>query len=166
MQPVLFPFAPQQRLPLQLPELHCEFELHEDPSDFFATTHAQFDRENPEEHLLQSPSESHDVQPVVWPLVPQHLEPLQLPEPHSEFELHEDPSERFESVQQFPQSIQSVPQSQYELPSSQSPSRLYGQVFEGVKLHVAGHFVLTLSPISSVLVQPPASFRTAQVAGS
>jgi hypothetical protein len=48
--------------------------------------------EYPELHSAQSPSWSHFVHPVLFPLEPQHLPPLQLPDEHPDPEEHPPPS--------------------------------------------------------------------------
>ena len=45
----------------------------------------------PELHSAQSPSVSHLVHPVLLPLEPQHLPPLQFPDEHEEEEEQEPP---------------------------------------------------------------------------
>lgn len=52
--------------------------------------------EYPELHAAQSPSWSHLVHPVLFPLVPQHLPPLQFPDLHEGGrDEQEPPSETF-----------------------------------------------------------------------
>jgi hypothetical protein len=46
--------------------------------------------------LLQSPSLSQAVHPVDLPLVPQHRDPLQEPDEHSDENEQEDPSDFFD----------------------------------------------------------------------
>jgi hypothetical protein len=81
-QPVVLPLVPQHLDSLHDPDEHWDEEEQEAPSDFFATTHCQLESVYPELQLLQSPSLSQLWQPVVLPLVPQHLDSLHDPDEH------------------------------------------------------------------------------------
>lgn len=91
VHPALFPFDPQQLLPRQTPEEHCEPEVQDPPSDFFEITHWYELSVYPEVHLSQRPDESQLVHLDAWHVEPAHRLSLQTPEEHCEPEVQDPP---------------------------------------------------------------------------